>query len=243
MPVDRNARDQLAEATIRFLSTEANNNELHNIIHKFWGTRASKDESIDLICEQLDSTYDDLFVHTVRMNREEWDWVLRLLAFLQSDLHVERIRWKVPHRRQRLALLWWALGAPAAVVGWFLVSPLWTALAVLFLGFLSYAVPDHIKEDHYPLRRYPFAPFHDEEQAGRHESLLDRAKLPKYDPQVHGRVGLSDDCLTRMLAGCAAVFFLPIALLWDLRSVRMQIALVRMDDQAAPVEATASVNR
>jgi len=96
-PVDRAARDRLAAETRRFLNDETKSFEFDEAVLD----RSSEDETVWQVALELWCFYDDLDDHHVRLTKEEWNYVQRLLLILESDDHLvvklgPRI-WKLSH--------------------------------------------------------------------------------------------------------------------------------------------------
>jgi hypothetical protein len=92
MGVDRKARDDLRSALVRYMTGEMRSFEFDDQTSPFQSAKATSDESIRRISRELWTIYDDLIDHPISVTPEGWAALRRILAFLQTDLEIEKTR-------------------------------------------------------------------------------------------------------------------------------------------------------
>jgi hypothetical protein len=130
--VDRAARDQTADLLEQYLREEIDAFDLDEGLQKI--DDETEDKTLDHVILQLWFFYDDFLDHKVTADKEQWDFLQRLLLLLRSDGTLEERttrRWTI---RQVFALLG-AAGFGAYLVTLGVDHTLW--FAYIPLGILS----------------------------------------------------------------------------------------------------------
>ncbi len=133
--VDRAARDKAAGLLERYLREEIGASDLDEGLQKI--DDETEDPTLNHVILQLWFFYDDFLDHKVVAEKEQWDFLQRLLLLLKSDGTLETKttrRWTV---RQTLALLG-VVGFAAYLVTLGVDHTLWSAC--IPLGILSMAL-------------------------------------------------------------------------------------------------------
>ena len=84
MPVDRDARDALADALAAFMKGQIGAREFERRIDAL----ESEDDTIEGLAVALWTLCDDITNHTICVSQEGWNSLRRILAFLKSDLEL-----------------------------------------------------------------------------------------------------------------------------------------------------------
>jgi hypothetical protein len=185
-PIDRAARDALADALAAYLRGEINNFSLDEIA---MGKRA-EDQTVMRLGRELWFHYDDVKPHNVSATREEWEFFLRIVAFLKSDRVLEDVGAASEDAIRQRRLGFAALGITGAAVAlgvwfsaWWLLLPgatlgTWLAVQSLLAGATT---PTSSSLDP------KCFPFPSEESWLAAAPLVDAFSLPAYEPSIHGR--------------------------------------------------------
>ena len=212
MPVDRKARDEMAGALVAYLGGYITAHEFED---RCLDVR-TPDVSAKRVVDALWYYYDDLTDHRASMPLEAWDYHLRLLTFLRTDLQLEPL---VTPRMRRyrvwtmivLVCLAAAIATGVALHRTIIAYAAWAMVALIgwFLVWLSQRCT---AEEEALIR---LAPFRDEAQWRRYSKLIDQENLPAYYPAVHHRPirdALTEGAL-RTLSISTSLLWMPFVLL------------------------------
>lgn len=142
-PIDRDARDRMAEALEAYLSRQTDNFELDEALMDIAGESA--DPTIDFVADEVWYCYDDVKRHKVRLTKEGWDFFYRLILLLRSGGQVEITVTRHGSISQGIAaaalavfifLVWWG-----GFDGFLLAYPLGVVLFVL-LSWRTFREPE-----------------------------------------------------------------------------------------------------
>lgn len=107
MGVDHQARHDLQTALIDYMVGEIRSFEFDDRITPFYRAKVIDDGSVCQIAHFLWSTYDSLIDHPISVTQEGWATFRRILAFLGTDLEIEK-----PQKRNAWVDEWWRNGWP-----------------------------------------------------------------------------------------------------------------------------------
>jgi len=93
MPVDRDARGRLADVIASYMKGEIKTDDFDRAYHEIAGQ--TEDETLPDLCIDLWLLHDDFVDHPIAVSKGQWDWLLRVLAFLKADLPVETLKRRV----------------------------------------------------------------------------------------------------------------------------------------------------
>lgn len=100
--MDRNAREQMADAIRSYMEEKTRAFEFDNMIAE--AANGTLDKTVQIIAEELWFHYDDLVNHKIVASKVEWDFFNRLLLLLSSDGEIEVVRnWRRWHITQVVA--------------------------------------------------------------------------------------------------------------------------------------------
>lgn len=218
VPVDRAARDRLADVLAAYMRGEVDNFALDDACG---ASCPGRDPGCRRTAAALWYFYDDLKPHRCYGSAEQWEMLRRMLAFLRSDLdtwHV-RVGWRLFHARQLLGLL-----SLTAVVGaialfwreWELLA-LFAWLVGAVIQFSAFRLSARRGQPACQREEASWFPFPTEEDWLRHEPLLEAERLPAYDAGLQGRAirPRSESIFLRVLSWFALGIYYPLAsLIW-----------------------------
>jgi hypothetical protein len=206
MSVDRNQRNEIANSLAAFLRGEISRKALRSRLDTEWHCHSQGILVVEWQGVEIHDSYvlsslywwglPSLLVEP--LSEQDWRQLCRHLAFLTSDLeerefpsptlgHEETCLYQTRLARWHVVVLALAFGL-SFLVGW------WLLLAAWVISFVLYQVSTHglyaaeqeeLKAKWDVIRA--FAPFANEGEWRAHEGLLDRYRLPEYDPTIHGQ--------------------------------------------------------
>ncbi len=191
MAVDRQARDELAKLVIDYMADRIRTDEFDHGNMNI----EDQDPSVRACVGALWFFHDDFVDHPISVSSEGWNWILRIVALLRSDLEMS------PKTQKAVRISWrlWLLLIPMAGVGLITLlrtGQIWLALALglvsahpLFwtLGLLSHLCHRVKLALAGASQSEDLWPFEDKAQWESHRHLLEGLAIPEYDPQVHRR--------------------------------------------------------
>ena len=138
MSVDRRGRDALIEAILAFMRLEVRSD-----VFLGWCSIKSRDEGLERIRCVLGDFCDSYANHPISVTCEGWEMLRRAIAFLKTDLGVERVRWTIKHWRQwasaaGLVLLSGAFAAAGLTGKWRILVLAWLALGIVWVRIVPY---------------------------------------------------------------------------------------------------------
>jgi hypothetical protein len=211
MAVDRPSRDRLARALAGYLRGEIDNFALDEQVFTS-GDRA--DITLHDVACSLWYFYDDIKSHTVHASPEGWQYLVRCLVFLKTDLESPLAsRHFNPHWPAGILAL---LGILTGIILATILHTAWACLLALVPAGIMLHVIARISSQRRDLEPPSFTPFESESQWLSHQQLLDGERIPAYEPAVHARALRSAAHSTILLIPGMIMMFCVVLPLWAL---------------------------
>jgi hypothetical protein len=205
--IDRPARELMVAAFDSFLNEEIDSSQFDDVIFDI--SAACRDETVQYVAGEAWGFYDELRPHTVRLEKQAWNFLQRLRLLLHSDCEVvfER-RWALGYQCTALACLS-AIAATAWVTG---NSP---ALHVVCLmaGVLMWVVtrPEPEPKPYLEIV-YPFRSVKQLASVYRRTPNFHKARYPQHLGRRRGE-RLIDSALSYLVFPFVHTVFTPLAVL------------------------------
>ncbi len=182
--VDRDARDALADLVRAYMRGEIMSGDFDR---RNDALGESDDRSVVMLSCDLWQLYDDFDDQPIRVTQETWDWLLRVIAFLRTDLELSTVRRWAWQSKQAVALVG-LLVIGGGVAGSVLTGSkvpfvlCWAGVGTFafFYGQLRWNRPH---PEIVAMGRW--APFGSEAQWRSYRYLADQEGIPAYDPARH----------------------------------------------------------
>jgi hypothetical protein len=227
--VDRHARDALAELIIAYMKGEIDGAEFED--RKGESLQDNQDPSVRVLDYDLWLIHDDSADHPMSVPHETWDWLLRVIAFLRTDLGLVSERRSMWHRKQLVAgggllLIGCGVTMSMATASWIPLILCWATAGTLAM-FYAQRYRDCVHPEIEALGRY--APFRSEAQWQRYRPLVAAANIPTYNPAFYPGSPSADAEVQPtswkwlLLGPFSGVLGLP----WMLRRIRHEIHVVK----------------
>ena len=197
MSVDREARDRLADALAAFMRGDIDRRQYRAI-----ADHPPKGDYTVAYYAFMTTGDSDKISGPVCVTEDGWNALVRCIAFLRSDLQLER-----PHRFSLLLTLFLCYVAVIVAIvraEWDHAARLAEFWCVLSIGWFFAARVIQLFKQHRPEgKRNLFDPFVDEAEWLRFKPLSDASNIPEFDAQKHG---IAESRLLRwLIRPCLAV--------------------------------------
>jgi len=229
--VDRGARDALVGLLRAYLRGEMGAAEFDRCNGNDPAIGETGDESVALLSHDLWLLYDDCGDRPICVSRETWDWLLRVMAFLRTDLRLMTVRRWAWQSKQAVALLGLlVIGGGAAGS---LASDSKVPFVLCWAGVGTFAFFFGQLRGNRPhpeiVAMGRWAPFRSEAQWRAYRGFVEPEGIPAYDPARHN-LPRPEDAVPRpihwswfLLGPLAGAFVLP----WMLGRAESDIHVVK----------------
>jgi len=226
MALDRKGRDETENVLLAYMRTEIMTYDFYNRLFPI----ASRDKGLARVREALSEfpdDADDYHDHPILASPEAWAWLLRVLAFLRTDLEFEAVYVHTDRRRRRLAAAGLVVIAVAAAIS--CATGLWGILAIVWLAvgaaWVLWAPPPEPEDRLRELTQ--FWPFRTESEWLEHEPLLQGLDIPRYQPEAHGRPSRREGALSAASREGILAITGPLVLLIAIAEARRTVYLTK----------------
>jgi hypothetical protein len=226
MALDRKGRDETTNVLLAYMRAEI---MTYNFYERLLPL-ASRDKGLAYVREVLSEfpdDADDYHDHPIWASPEAWAWLLRVLAFLRTDLEFEVVYVHTDRRRRRLAAAGLVVIGVAAAIScatglWGILEVVWLVVGAGWALWPPRQEPDNRLQE---LKR--FWPFRSEQQWREHEPLLQGLDIPRYQPSARARPPYREGAFSAACRQGSAVFFIPVVLLLEIAEARRTLHLAK----------------
>lgn len=246
MPVDRQLRDKLADATVSWMRGESGASVYDDVVLEIEGADIegkTNDDGVIDAASHLWFFYDDFIDHPVSVSREGWEHLRRWIALLRTDYRLKEQARRIWHRDQILAFVGVAVLVASLLFSYYLHQ--WWILATAWLatGLVRPWMKLPRSPDDAHLQKLRFAPFLSAEDWAAHEHLLDNSRLPDYDPEKHKQPirGWLGRWRMKLNEVALQILFVPITAILSVLPEKFSVLL--REDTAKAVEAGSALSK
>jgi hypothetical protein len=226
MTLDRKGRDETANVLLAYMRAEIMTYDFYERLLPL----ASRDKGLACVREALTEfpdDADDCHDHPILASPEAWAWLLRVLAFLRTDLEFEAAYVHTDRRRRRLAAAGLVVIGVAAAISW--PTGLWGILGIVWLAvgaaWALWVPPPEPENRFHELTK--FWPFRTESEWLEHEPILQGLDIPPYQPEARARPPYREGAFSEVARQGCEVLFIPVVLLLEIAEARRTVHLTK----------------